>query len=217
MTSEPPANAVVPPLLYEATKRVFDVVISAQALLVLHLIKLDANGPIFYRGDRIGRYGRPFRIYKFRTMVTEAEKRGGSSTADDDPRITRMGRFLRKTKIDELPQLLNVLKGEMSLVGPRPQVKWAVDLYSERERMILQLRPGITDYASVRFTDEGQILRGSSNPDRDYMEKIHPEKMRLSLEYCRIRSFGTDLIILGQTAAAVIKTAALAIVNLARG
>lgn len=132
-------------------------------------------------------------------MVVDAEKMGSSSTANDDPRITNIGRFLRKYKLDELPQLINVLKGDMSLVGPRPQVRWAVDLYTEEEKTLLNVRPGITDYASLRFPNEGELLRGSIYPDRDYMEKIHPEKMQLSIKYINNMSLKTDLRIILMT------------------
>jgi len=193
-------------------KRALDFVISMFGLIVLApglvalalTIKIDSRGPIFYRGVRIGRYGNPFRMFKFRTMVEDAEKLGGASTPEDDPRVTRVGRFLRRYKLDELPQLLNVITGEMSLVGPRPQVPWAVELYTQEERTILNARPGITDYASVRFRDEGEILRGSANPDKDYLEKIHPEKMRLSLEYVRKQSLWLDCQILWKTLEAVV-------------
>jgi lipopolysaccharide/colanic/teichoic acid biosynthesis glycosyltransferase len=199
--------------MYPVTKRLFDVLVSTAGLVVLSpillvtatLIRLDSEGPILYRALRVGRNGRLFPMYKFRTMVMNADRIGGSSTADDDPRITRVGRVLRAYKLDELPQLINVLLGTMSLVGPRPQVKWAVDLYTPEEREVLAVPPGITDYASLRFPNEGEILRDSTDPDRDYMEKIHPEKMRLSLEYVRCRSFRTDLSILAQTVATVLK------------
>ena len=143
-------------------------------------------------------------MFKFRTMVLNADKIGASSTADDDPRITPVGRFLRRYKLDELPQLFNVLNGSMSLVGPRPQVKWAVDLYSAEEKQVLTVPPGITDYASLYFPNEGEILRGSTDPDRDYMEKIHPTKMQLSLRYVRERSLLTDLKVLLWTALIVV-------------
>jgi len=194
-------------------KRLFDIVFSLLGLTVLSaalsalaiLIKKEDGGPVFYRGIRIGRHGKPFRIFKFRTMVANAERLGPASTPDDDPRITRVGKFLRKYKLDELPQLFNVLKGEMSFVGPRPQVQWAVDLYTHEERQILDVRPGITDYASLRFSNEGEILKGSKNPDKDYMEKIHPEKMRLGLEYVKNRSFTLDTKIILQTVTAIFK------------
>ncbi|HUQ19463.1 MAG TPA: sugar transferase [Gemmatimonadaceae bacterium] len=194
-------------------KRAFDTVLSTLGLVILSpvllgiaaAIKLDSPGPAFYRGPRVGKGGSMFDMLKFRTMVVNADKLGGSSTPEDDPRITKIGKFLRRTKLDELPQLMNVFKGDMSFVGPRPQVKWAVDRYTPEERAILSVRPGITDYASLRFANEGEILKGSTDPDRDYMEKIHPEKMRLSLEYVRSRSFATDLAIMGRTLGAVFK------------
>jgi lipopolysaccharide/colanic/teichoic acid biosynthesis glycosyltransferase len=144
-------------------------------------------------------------MYKFRSMVLNADKVGGSSTPDDDPRITPIGKVLRRYKLDELPQLFNVVKGEMSLVGPRPQVQWAVDLYTPEQRQVLTVPPGITDYASVRFPNEGEILKGSTDPDRDYMEKIHPEKMRLSLEYVHQRSLLTDFKVIAQTFLAILR------------
>ena len=193
-------------------KRAFDLIFSAVGLVLLapllvalaFLVKLGTRGPVFYRGVRVGWREKPFRIFKFRTMVVDAEKLGGASTPGDDPRVTPVGRLLRKYKLDELPQLFNVMKGEMSLVGPRPQVPWAVAQYTQDERAVLHVRPGITDYASVRFRDEGEILRGSQNPDKDYFEKIHPEKMRLSLEYIRKQSLRLDCQILAMTVAAVI-------------
>jgi lipopolysaccharide/colanic/teichoic acid biosynthesis glycosyltransferase len=188
-------------------KRGFDLITSTIALVVLSplllgiavAIKAGSPGPVFYRGERIGRDGRPFRILKFRTMVVDAEKRGGTSTAGDDPRITAVGRFLRRWKLDELPQLVNVWKGEMSIVGPRPQVRWAVELYDERERELLSVRPGITDWASIRFRNEAEILRGSPDPDRAYLEKIAPEKIRLGLLYVEQQSLWTDLKIIQTT------------------
>jgi lipopolysaccharide/colanic/teichoic acid biosynthesis glycosyltransferase len=144
-------------------------------------------------------------MYKFRTMVLNADKLGGSSTPDDDPRITAVGRVLRRYKLDELPQLINVFKGDMSFVGPRPQVQWAVDRYTPEERQVLNVRPGITDYASLRFPNEGEILKGSLDPDKDYMERIHPEKMRLSLEYIKTCSFSADIAIILKTIAAILR------------
>jgi lipopolysaccharide/colanic/teichoic acid biosynthesis glycosyltransferase len=199
-------------ILTTMTKRTFDLVLSVFGLVLLApvlvavavMIKVESAGPVFYRGLRIGRLGRSFRIFKFRTMVEDAEKLGGASTPEDDPRVTRVGRLLRRYKLDELPQILNVITGEMSLVGPRPQVPWAVELYTHEERAVLNARPGITDYASVRFRDEGEILRGSTNPDKDYFEKIHPEKMRLSLEYVRKQSLWLDCQILWKTLGAVV-------------
>jgi lipopolysaccharide/colanic/teichoic acid biosynthesis glycosyltransferase len=199
--------------LYSASKRAFDLLSSILGLLALSpiliatalAIRIDSPGPVFYRGTRVGLAGRLFYMLKFRTMVVNADKIGGSSTPDDDQRITRVGRFLRRYKLDELPQLINVVRGEMSLVGPRPQVKWAVDLYTPEERRVLTVKPGITDYASLRFPNEGEILKGSTDPDRDYMEKIHPEKMRLSLEYIELRSMRVDIGIIFQTLLAIIR------------
>lgn len=168
-------------------------------MAIAALIKKEDGGPIFYRGIRTGRYGKPFRVFKFRTMVVDAEKLGASSTSDDDERVTKIGKFLRKYKLDELPQLINVLVGDMSLVGPRPEVKKFTDLYTEEERAILNVRPGITDWASLWNSNEGGVLKGSMDPDKDYLEKIRPEKIRLQLKYVRERSFWIDLKIIFQT------------------
>lgn len=173
-------------------------------LLVIALaVKFDSFGPALYRGSRAGVQGRPFLILKFRTMVVGAERLGGPSTANDDPRITRLGRFLREYKLDELPQLINVFAGEMSFVGPRPEVLSEAQTYSTEERELLSVRPGITDWASLRFRDEGRILAGSDDPHQAYRERIRPEKIRLGLQYVRRRSFLTDLSILFETAKAV--------------
>jgi lipopolysaccharide/colanic/teichoic acid biosynthesis glycosyltransferase len=138
-------------------------------------------------------------------MVVNAENMGGTSTADDDPRITRVGRFLRRYKLDELPQLINVLKGEMSVVGPRPEVPFYVNMFTEEEKAILNVRPGITDWASIWNPDEGAILAGSPDPEKAYMEKIRPEKIRLQLKYIRERSFWVDLKIIFQTLVTILK------------
>ena len=160
--------------------------------LVALLIKREDGGPVFYRGVRVGRFGKPFRIYKFRTMVVDAERLGGPSTADDDPRITRVGRLIRKFKMDELPQLMNVLSGEMSFVGPRPEVQHYVDMFTEKERTVLSVRPGITDWASLWNPDEGAVLAGSPDPERAYVERIRPTKIRLQLKYVKEHSLGVD-------------------------
>jgi lipopolysaccharide/colanic/teichoic acid biosynthesis glycosyltransferase len=169
------------------------------------LIKKEDGGPVFYRGVRVGRFGKLFRIFKFRTMVLNAEKLGGPSTADDDPRITKMGEFIRKFKLDELPQLMNVLKGEMSIVGPRPEVQMYVDMFTDEEKAILSVRPGITDWASIWNPDEGAILAGSPDPEKTYMERIRPEKIRLQLKYVKERSFWNDLKIIAQTIITIVK------------
>jgi lipopolysaccharide/colanic/teichoic acid biosynthesis glycosyltransferase len=193
-------------------KRLFDFVVSSAGLVVLLpllavlaiVLKRESTGPVFYRGLRAGRYGKPFRIFKFRTMVVDADKIGGPTSSADDPRITRVGNFLRRYKLDELPQLINVLKGEMSLVGPRPEVVQEVLLYTEEERHLLEVRPGITDWASIRFRNEGEILRGSADPHQAYREKIRPEKIRLGLEYVRTHSFMTDCKIIVNTLKALV-------------
>lgn len=198
---------------YSVIKRVFDLLFSAVALILVFplliligiAIKLDSKGPIFYCGKRVGRKGREFRMFKFRTMVVRADMLGPSSTSETDPRITRVGRFLRKFKLDEFPQLLNVLLGQMSFVGPRPQVKWAIDQYSPEERRVLELTPGITDWASLQFSNEGYLLRNSKDPDRDYMEQIHPKKMKLCLKYYQERSFRVDAQILWMTVLKLLK------------
>ena len=194
-------------------KRLFDIVFSLLGLMLTTpillilaiLIKREDGGPFFYRGVRVGRHGKLFRIFKFRTMVVNAEKIGGSSTADDDPRITRIGKFIRKHKLDELPQLINVLKGEMSFVGPRPEVQHYVNMYTNEEKAILNVKPGITDWASMWNSDEGAILAGSTDAEKTYMEKIRPEKIRLQLKYVRKRSFFVDLKIIFQTLFKLVK------------
>lgn len=198
-------------MLYPLVKRAVDLAGSAVGLILLApvflaaalAIRISSPGPVFYRGLRVGRYGRPFRIFKLRTMVADAERRGASSTSADDPRITPIGRLLRQYKVDELPQLINVVKGDMSLVGPRPQVQWDVDNYTEQERALLSVRPGITDYASLLFRNEAQILRGHADADAVYVQLIRPEKIRLGLEYVRTRSLRVDLVILARTVLAV--------------
>jgi lipopolysaccharide/colanic/teichoic acid biosynthesis glycosyltransferase len=188
-------------------KRSFDVFFSLLGLTILSgviaalciWVRKDSEGPIFYRGKRVGRGGKTFEMLKFRTMVINADKIGGSSTSDDDPRITRSGALMRRYKLDELPQLFNVLKGEMSFVGPRPQVEWAVALYSEEEKGLLRVRPGITDWASLKFNNEGEILRGSKDPDGDYLKLIAPLKTKLGLEYARKNTVFTDLKIIVAT------------------
>lgn len=197
--------------MYPILKRAFDLaaalagllVVGVPMLIIAALIKQHDGGPVLYSGTRIGRGGTPFRMHKFRTMVMNADRIGGSSTPEDDPRITPVGRFLRRYKLDELPQLLNVLTGEMSLVGPRPQVAWAVAQYSPEERLVLTVPPGVTDPASLAFHNEGELLRGAADPDQAYMELIHPHKMRLSLEYVRTRSLWQDLRIILKTLGAI--------------
>lgn len=191
-------------------KRLFDITFSFLGLiltspllaLIALLIKLDSKGPVFYRGVRIGKEGKPFRIFKFRTMVEKAEELGGSSTPADDPRLTKIGKFLKRFQLDELPQLINVLKGEMSLIGPRPEVPFYVNMMTEEQKkIILSIRPGMTDLASLWNFREGEILRGSSDPEKTYQEKIRPKKIKLQMEYVKNRSFWLDLKIILKTIA----------------
>jgi lipopolysaccharide/colanic/teichoic acid biosynthesis glycosyltransferase len=188
-------------------KRSFDIVVSVIALallapfglLVALVIKLDSRGPVFFRQVRVGRDFRPFRIYKFRTMVADAPARGGQLTAGADPRITRVGRYLRSSKVDELPQLINVLVGEMSLVGPRPEVPKYVELFANDYRDILSVRPGITDPASVKYRDEGKVLAAAADPEAAYVEQILPEKIALARLYIERSSLAYDLEIIFRT------------------
>jgi lipopolysaccharide/colanic/teichoic acid biosynthesis glycosyltransferase len=194
-------------------KHVFDFIFSLILLLILSpflliisaIIKFYDGGPIFYKAPRVGLYGRIFKMYKFRTMVVNADKIGASSTTLTDSRITAIGRFLRKTKFDELPQFINVFIGNMSVVGPRPDVKAFTDLFTEEEKAILSVKPGITDYASIWNNDEGKILEGAEDPDAAYKELIWPEKKRLQLKYVRERSFLTDIKIIWLTLFAIFK------------
>jgi len=188
-------------------KRAFDIVVSLAALvlmfplllLVAIIIKLDSPGPIFFRQERMGRGFRPFFIYKFRTMTPDAPARGRPITVGNDPRITRVGRFLRKTKIDELPQLINVLKGEMSLVGPRPEVPRYVEIFRKDYEEVLRVRPGITDMASLKYRDEATLLGRSQNPEEKYVTQVLPEKIKLAKEYTRQSSLFFDLALICKT------------------
>jgi lipopolysaccharide/colanic/teichoic acid biosynthesis glycosyltransferase len=187
-------------------KRAFDIALCLLALLFIFpffviigiVIKIYSPGPVFYRGIRSGLNGKPFRIFKFRTMVPDADKIGGPSTGLNDPRLTKSGAFLRKYKLDELPQLLNVLAGDMSIVGPRPQVEKYTRLYTEEQKIILSVRPGITDYASIRFINLDEIL-GDENVDEKYLREIEPEKNKLRMKYVRDQSLTTDFKIIAIT------------------
>ena len=188
-------------------KRAFDFLASLLGLIILSplflllavIIKLEDGGPVFFRQKRVWQRGKKFRIWKFRTMVVNAEKLGGHLTVGRDPRITRVGYWLRKTKLDELPQLINVLLGEMSLVGPRPEVPKYVSLYTDDQRRVLELRPGITDPASIQFRDENELLAQVTDPEGYYREIVMPEKIRLNLEYAKRASFWTDLRVIFTT------------------
>lgn len=190
------------------TKRILDILAALAGIVVLSpllmavaaLVKVESKGPIFYRGVRVGRYGELFRIYKFRTMVPNAESLGGHSTALQDPRLTRIGPTLRKYKLDELPQLFNIIAGHMSIVGPRPQVKTYTDLYTAEEKHILDVRPGLTDFASIEFIHLDAML-GNENVDEKYQREIEPRKNELRLKYVREQSLMTDFRILVRTVA----------------
>ena len=195
-----------------AAKRAMDIVLSAAALCVLWPVLLlialaivvDDPGPVFYRQVRVGRGGKPFRIFKFRTMVVDADKKSLSITVGRDSRITRVGAFLRRTKLDELAQLLNVLCGQMSFVGPRPEVPRYVELYTPYQRQVLLVRPGITDYASIAYRNENDLLAGADDPERMYIETIMPDKIELNMKYLREISPLTDVRLMLRTVFAVI-------------
>lgn len=171
--------------------RLFDILFSVLGLILLSpifiilyiIIRTGSKGGAFYVQERIGKGGKPFMLYKFRTMHVGSDSEGLLTIGKDDNRITRVGYFLRKTKIDELPQLLNVLKGDMSLVGPRPEVRKYVDLYTEEQRKVLSVRPGITDYASIEYVNENELLSKASDPDRVYIEEVMPDKIKLNMKY----------------------------------
>jgi lipopolysaccharide/colanic/teichoic acid biosynthesis glycosyltransferase len=206
-------------------KRCFDMVTASLGLLLLSpllllfafRIRQEGGGPVFYRGERIGLSGKPFNIYKFRTMVVDADRLGGPSTSDDDPRITRVGRWLRRYKLDELPQLINVLTGDMSIVGPRPEVKRYTDMYTEEEKSILTVRPGITDWASIWNADEGAVLAGSEDPEKTYMELIRPIKLKLQMKYVREQSLRVDLKIIFLTILAMLQPESQAVREIRNG
>ena len=193
-------------------KRLFDLAVALGGLLVFGLpmlliaawVRLDSPGPVFFRQERVGRYGRPFRIHKFRTMVVDAPSRGPAITVGADPRITRAGAWLRRSKLDELPQLLDVLAGSMSIVGPRPEVPQYVALYPEglRER-VLSVRPGITDPASLRMIDESVLLAAAADPEREYREVVMPAKLREAAAYADGATLWSDLRVVGRTLAAL--------------
>jgi lipopolysaccharide/colanic/teichoic acid biosynthesis glycosyltransferase len=193
-------------------KRALDIIAAFLGLIMLAplfavvaiLIRTDSPGPVFFRQERIGRGFRPFWIYKFRTMVKDAPDKGGALTASGDPRVTRIGKILRQTKIDELPQLINILRGDMSLVGPRPEVCQYVELFREHYETILAVRPGITDPASLKYRDESAILARSENPEQEYIRRVLPDKLRLGEEYVRQSSLLLDLAVIFKTILAVI-------------
>ena len=188
-------------------KRLFDIVCSLIGLIILLpvfmlisiWIMMDSSGGIFYRQVRVGRDNKDFHLLKFRTMRTGSDKKGLLTVGGRDPRITRSGYFLRKYKLDELPQLINVLKGDMSLVGPRPEVRRYVDMYSQEQKQVLTVLPGITDYASIEYSNENEILGRAADPEKTYVEEIMPAKLQLNMKYIREKGLGTDLKIIFKT------------------
>jgi lipopolysaccharide/colanic/teichoic acid biosynthesis glycosyltransferase len=188
-------------------KRLLDVFVSSLLLLLLMplfglialLIKLDSKGPVFFCQERVGQGMQKFQIWKFRTMIADAPLRGAPLTIDGDRRITRFGRILRKTKIDELPQLINVLAGEMCLVGPRPEVPRYVEMFRQDYEEILQIPPGITDIASVKYSDEAALLTLAYDPEHEYVTRVLPDKIELAKQYVRNSSFSLDLSLITQT------------------
>ena len=201
-------------MTYEIKKRFFDFVASFFGLMLLTpifvlaalWIKIDSRGPIFFRQERVGFQGVPFRIHKFRTMILDAEKIGKQITVGADSRITAVGNFLRKYKLDELPQLIDVLVGDMSLVGPRPEVPKYIDCYSDDEKHdVLSIKPGITDNASIEFRDESELLASSKDPEATYINEVLPKKIALYRKYVKERSFFGDVSIIFKTIFLIIK------------
>ena len=195
-------------------KRLFDFIASFFGLILLApifvlialWIKIDSRGPIFFRQERVGFQGSIFRIHKFRTMVLDAEKKGKQITVGADSRITTVGEFLRKYKLDELPQLIDVLVGNMSLVGPRPEVPKYIDRYSDDEKHdVLSVKPGITDNASIEFRDESELLASSKDPEATYINEVLPKKIALYRKYVKERSFFGDVVIIFKTIFLIIK------------
>jgi len=193
-------------------KRLFDFLFSVLVLLIITpflvfisiLIKFGSKGPVFFRQVRVGKGGKEFKIFKFRTMVLDADKKGLLTIGGRDPRVTAIGYYLRKFKIDELPQFFNVLFGDMSIVGPRPEVKKFVDMYTQEQRKVLSVRPGITDYASILYKDENDVLASYPNPEKAYIEIVMPHKLGINLDYIANQSLWMDLKIIALTAKGVI-------------
>lgn len=194
-------------------KRLFDLLASLIVLtlflpfflLISVLIAVDSKGGVFYKQQRVGRGNREFGLYKFRTMVTGADRKGQLTVGNRDSRITRMGYWIRKYKVDEFPQLINILKGEMSVVGPRPEVRKYVDLYNAEQTQVLDVLPGLTDYASIEYARESELLARSSDPERTYIEEIMPAKLALNQKYIAEKGLITDLKIIFSTLAKIVK------------
>ena len=188
-------------------KRIADILFSLFGLLVLLpffvviaiVIAIDSKGGVFFLQTRVGKNNKDFKLFKFRTMRVDAESKGQLTIGGRDNRITKAGYFLRKYKLDELPQLLNVLLGDMSLVGPRPEVRKYVDMYTTEQLQVLSVKPGITDYASIKYADESELLAKAENPEQFYIQTVMPDKLAINLQYIKNRSFGADIAILFKT------------------
>jgi len=194
-------------------KRLFDIIFSFLGLIFLFpllviialLIKIESKGPIFYLQKRVGKHNKDFKIFKFRTMFIGSDRKGLLTLGDKDPRVTKTGYILRKYKLDEFPQLINVLVGNMSFVGPRPEVRKYINHYSKEDLMILSVKPGITDYASIEFRDEAELLKATNNPEKLYLESILPQKIALNKKYINSKNLFIDLNIIFKTILTVIK------------
>lgn len=194
-------------------KRILDVVSSAIFLMaflpvwliIALMVALESPGGVFYRQIRVGKNNRDFYLYKFRTMRVGSDKKGSLTVGERDNRITKVGYFLRKYKIDEFPQLINVLKGDMSIVGPRPEVRKYVDMYSPEQLKVLSVRPGLTDYASIKYVNENEVLAASDNPEQTYIDEVMPAKLELNLQYIENQSVIEDIKLIFKTFVAILK------------
>lgn len=194
------------------TKRIFDIIASGIGLIILSplflilsiMIKIDSSGPIFYKQARVGKNNKDFFLYKFRSMYVDKEQSSLLTIGERDPRVTRLGYYIRKYKLDELPQLINVFKGEMSLVGPRPQVRKYVNLYTPEQMRVLDILPGITDYASIRYRNESALLGEKSDPEKYYIEVVMQDKLRINLQYLENNNLFNDIILILCTFKAII-------------
>ncbi len=199
--------------MYKFFKRCFDIFFSLLGitlllwlfLIIAIAIKCSSKGPALFKQERVGRYGKTFNIWKFRSMVVNAEAKGMQITTDGDNRITKVGKFIRKTKIDELPQLFNVLSGKMSFVGPRPEVPKYVAMYNDEQLRVLSVKPGITDLASIEFRNENDLLDGDEDPEKKYIEEIMPAKLALNIKYIEKAGFFYDIGLIFKTIGKVIK------------
>ena len=186
--------------LFDITASFFGILILSPLLIFIGLwVGLSSKGGVFYKQIRVGKNNKDFKLYKFRSMRVNSDKQGLLTVGSKDSRITKAGYFIRKYKIDELPQLINVLKGDMSFVGPRPEVRRYVDLYSEEQMKVLSVRPGITDPASIKYRNENDILSSQSNPEQYYIQHIMPDKLKINIDYINTRTFVKDIKIIFQT------------------